>query len=614
MLGGYAGKILRVNLTKKTIVTEDLPEKLIRDYIGGAGFGIKFLLDETDPNAEALGPDNKLIFAVGPFTGVDVPCASRVMITAKSPLTGAVGMTTSGGYFPAEMKFAGFDIIIIEGKSEEPAFIWINEGKASIISAKEIWGTSTPDCQQMIKDKLKDQNIRIACIGQAGENLSLMASIINEKHAAGRKGLGAVMGSKNLKAIALRGTKPVHIADNDSFKKARMTMLEEMKASPVMFTAFPKFGTSMSVDSKSALGIFPLKNYAETGEHDLTPDIGLKTSLSRNISRETCYKCPVGCAQVKLAKKQPFTGMVGMPEYETYYSFGGTTMVDNIDAVIAADRICDDLGMDTISVGVAIGFAMELMEKGILTKADTDGIDLSFGNAEAMVEVVRKIGFREGIGDLLADGVKAAAQKIGGGAEKYAMHVKGLELPAYDVRGAKAHALNFATSYTGADHNRGFAVQELVSIPIPFPVEDRFSTVRKAELTKWNQDVRAACCDSAPMCCFVLDAAVAGICLENTANLLTSITGLDFSPEEVYTVGERCTNAARLFNLRAGFKQADDDLPVRLKTEAIKAGASKGAIVPREELEGMLDEYYQLRGWTKEGIPTQEKLHELGLD
>jgi aldehyde:ferredoxin oxidoreductase len=303
---------------------------------------------------------------------------------------------------------------------------------------------------------------------------------------------------------------------------------------------------------------------------------------------------------------------MSIPEYETYYSLGGTVMVDNIDAVIAADKLCDEYGLDTMSVGATIAFAMELTEKGIITKEDSDGIDLSFGNAGAMVEFIKKIAFRDGFGDILADGAKKAASKIGKGSEKYAMHVKGLELPAYDVRGAKAHGLNYATSYTGADHNRGYAFQEIFSIPVPYAV-DRFAAEGKGKLTKWNQDTRFVCTDCAPMCGFLLDMAVPGICMENTADLVSAATGLEFTPEDVYKVGERCNNTAKLFNVKAGFTRADDDLPERLKTEPLKAGGAKGAVIPQAELDLMLDEYYEARGWTKDGVPTEEKLKELGL-
>jgi aldehyde:ferredoxin oxidoreductase len=288
--------------------------------------------------------------------------------------------------------------------------------------------------------------------------------------------------------------------------------------------------------------------------------------------------------------------------------------VDNIDAIIAADRLADELGLDTISAGVTIAFAMELFERGLLSRKDTGGLELKFGNHEAMITLLRLMAFREGIGDLLADGSKAAAEKIGKDSQQYAMHVKGLELPAYDVRGAKAHGLNYATSYTGADHNRGYAFQEIFGIPVPNEV-DRFAAEGKGKLTKWNQDVRSATCDAPTMCAFLLDMAVPAIATQNTADLMEAVTGLVFTAEEVEKVGERINNLARAFNVREGFSRDDDTLPQRLMTEPLKAGASKGQVISKEDLKLMLDEYYTARGWDiRTGVPTRKKLKELGLE
>ena len=333
------------------------------------------------------------------------------------------------------------------------------------------------------------------------------------------------------------------------------------------------------------------------------------------MGAEACYNCPVGCSQIKLAKTGSYAGILTEgPEFETMFSFGGATGVENFDAVIAADRLADELGLDTISSGVTIAFAMELYEKGILSKEDTGGLELNFGNDEAMLAIIQQMAYREGIGDLLADGTKAAAEKIGKGSEKYAMHVKGLELPAYDVRGAKAHGLGYATSFTGADHCRGYAFQEIFGTPVPREV-DRFAVEGKGELTKWNQDIRTATTDAPTMCAFLLDMAVVDIATENTAALMEAVTGLKLTPEEVMQVGERINNLARAFNVREGFTRADDTLPERLLTEPLKAGASKGHFISKEELAQMLDEYYAARGWdVKTGAPTSEKLSELGLD
>ncbi|MGD9576849.1 MAG: aldehyde ferredoxin oxidoreductase family protein [Syntrophorhabdus sp.] len=612
--GGYAGKILRINLTNKTSKEERLPLEVAKDFIGGAGLGIKYLFDEVKPGTDALGPDNKLIFAPGPFTGTSIPCASRMSVVGKSPLTGAIGMALTGGYFPAELKFAGWDAVIIEGKAEKPTWISIKDNTVRFHDAGGLWGTMTFDCQQMIKDNLNDQNTRVICIGPAGERLSKIACIINERRAAGRKGLGAVMGSKNLKAIAVRGAGKVAIASEEKYKTARSEMLKAFKESPVLYSAFSPAGTPMVVDLTGALGILSAKNWSATGEFVPVEQLGLDAQNTRKIGKEHCYDCPVGCSQMKLAKTGPYAGILTEgPEFETIYSFGTETGIANLDAVIAADRLADELGLDSMSAGVTIGFAMELFEKGILTEADTGGLELKFGNDQAMMTLLRMMAYREGIGDILADGTRTAAKKIGKGSEKYAMHIKGLELPAYDVRGAKAHGLNYATAYTGADHNRGYAFQEIFGIPVPWEV-DRLAIEGKGKLTKWNQDVRAATCDCATMCAFMLDTALPATSTQNTSALMEAVTGLIFTPEEVQKVGERLNNLAKAFNTREGFTRADDTFPERLMTEPLKGGGSKGQLISKEDLKKMLDEYYTERGWDPQtGVPTRAKLEELGL-
>ncbi len=371
----------------------------------------------------------------------------------------------------------------------------------------------------------------------------------------------------------------------------------------------------MVVDHTCHMGIFPTKNYTATGEFDPIEKIGVEVQTSRTVAKEHCYGCPVGCSQVKLAKTGNYAGTLSEgPEFEAMYSFGGVTGVENIDAIIAADRLADEMGFDTMSSGVSIAFAMELYEKGILTKEDTNGIELNFGNDKAMMTILHQMSYREGLGGILADGTKIAAQKIGKGSEKYAMHVKGLELPAYDVRGAKAHGLNYATSFTGADHCRGYAFQEVFGIPIPKEV-DRFAADGKGELTKWNQDIRTAVTDAPTMCGFIFDMAVVGIAAQNTADLMEAVTGIAYTPDDVLSVGERINNLARAFNVREGFTRADDTLPERLLTEPIPGGASKGHYITKEELKQMLDEYYTARGWDMEsGSPSREKLTALNLE
>ncbi len=611
--GGYTGKVLRVDLTNKTYSEEPLPAETARDFIGGAGFTVKYLFDEVPADCDPLGPENKLIFAPGPFTGTKIPCASRMAINAKSPLTGAMGVGLTGGHFPVEMKRAGYDVIIVEGVAERPTYLWIKDGKVAFRSAEELWGMQSTDAQQTIKDKLHDQNVRISCIGPAGEKLSRLACIVNERRVVGRRGLGAVMGAKNLKAIALRGDLQTAIADEDRFKAARKRMLDAMKKSPVLYSEFAHEGTSGNVENCTALGIFPSNNWQTTGDEKYAGTIGGGAIATRGAGRTACAECPVACSQMRLAQAGPYSGiMTEGPEYETLYSFGGTTGVTDPDAIIAADRAADEYGLDTMSAGVTIAFAMELFERGIITTEDTGGIELRFGNHEAMVELIHLMGEREGFGDVLADGVRIAAERIGRGSEKYAMHVKGLELPAYDVRGAKGHGLGYATSYTGADHNKGYAIQEIFGLPFPYPV-DRFEVKGKGALTMWNQDARTSVGDCPTMCIFMLDTSVAPFLFENTAGLMVGTTGLPFTADDVQRVGERVNNLARAFNTLAGLTRADDDLPERLKTEPIPQGPAKGHMIPQADLDLMLDEYYEARGWTPDGVPTRAKLEELRL-
>lgn len=606
--GGYQGKVLRVNLSTRTSCEEDLDPSLARKFVGGAGFGIKWLFDEVDPQTDPLGQDNKLVFAPGPLTGTDAPCASRMSVAAKSPLTGTVAVCMTGGFFPAELKFAGYDALIVEGKAENPVFISIHKGKVAIRPAQHLWGLTSNDCEHLLKEQLGDHNYRVACIGPAGERLVRMACIMNERRTAGRKGLGAVMGSKNLKAIAVRGHKEVRVADPAAFTQAKQFFLRKMKESPALYPEFSQHGTPATVDITCALGIYPAKNFTETGVFEPLEKLGAAANAAKKVGREHCYVCPVSCSQVKLAGSDgPYAGAMSVPEFETLYAFGGQTGVDNLDAIIAADRLCDEYGIDTISTGVTIGFAMELYERGILTRAETDGLDLRFGNHQAMVEMVKRIAFRQGLGDVLADGVRLAAQRIGKDSHKYALHVKGLELPGYDVRGAKAHGLNLATSFNGADHNKGYAYQEIFGIPAPRPF-DRLAVEGKGWLTKWNQDIRIVTCDCATMCAFLMDMAVPDAALENSAGLLHGATGMDFTPEEVWRVGERVQNLARVFNIRAGIAAEQDTLPERLMTEKIRAGGSKGSVTTREQLQEMLGEYYSERGWTVAGVPTRQKL------
>jgi len=609
--GGWFGKLLRINLTEQTTKVEEIDPAVLYKFVGGAALGAKILYDKVPPGIDPLSPENKLIFAVGPLTGTETPCASRLNLTTKSPLTGALANSLSGGFFPVEMKWTGFDAIIIEGKSPEPVYLLVKDEKVEIKKAARYWGLHTQDTQTYLKEDLNDHNIRIACIGPAGENLSLMSCIINECRAMGRKGVGAVMGSKNLKAIAVRGTGEVPIANPKKFKETIKEFLKHLRESELVYPVFSKTGSSLAVGATSALGFFPAKNWQDTGVEDLAPYLDSNVFAQYGQTRNSCYRCPVACSQVRMVKKGPYEGIsTEGPEYETIYALGSVLGIKDPPFIIAADRLCDELGLDTISAGVTIGMAMELYEKGIFTS--TNGLELKFGNQDSVLTFLRMIAYKEGFAKIFADGAKKAGQAIGKGAEYYAMEVKGLELPAYDVRGAKAHGVNYATAYTGADHNRGYAAQEVFGIPIPYPVE-RLEIKGKGILAKWNQDF-CGCYDVATLCEFPTQMGLMPIAQKITADLLSDATGWDFTEQSVWQLGERLNNLCRMFNVREGFSRKDDCLPRRLMEEPIKDGLSKGEMISQQELDFMLDEYYEARGWDKNGIPTPAKLHELGLE
>lgn len=611
MNGGWFGKLLRVNLSSQTSVVEDIPEDVLKTYVGGATLGAKLLYDELAAGIDPLSPENKLIYTTGPLTGTDSPCASRLNIATKSPLTGTVTNSLSGGYFPVEFKWTGFDVVIIEGKAAEPVYLVIRDGKVSFYSAKKLWGLSTFDTQLLIKEKLKDQAVRISCIGPAGENLSMMAAIINEARAAGRKGVGAVMGSKNLKAVVVRGTTPVPIADPDVFKSGVRRVLKGLKASPMAYPVFSKAGSVCASEPVCAVGCLPSNNWQNDKDIDWVECIGSKGLEETDQNVNPCYRCPVACSQVRMARRGKYAGMMTEgPEFETVYSLGSNLGITDPNAIIVGDRLCDELGLDTISAGVCIGMAMELVEKGLLE--DQDGLGLRFGNDDASMRMLRDMAHRQGqMGQLFADGTKRAAEKLGEAFMHYSIQVKGLELPAYDVRGFKAHGLNYATCYTGADHNKGYSIQEVFGTPVPHPVE-RLDLEGKGKLTKFNQDF-AGLFDTLTFCEFPA-IFIPDIFQEVAAEMLTGATGLTFSAQDMWDVGERLNNLCRMFNLREGFSRKDDTLPARLMTEPLKFGLSKGEKISQEDLDFMLDEYYAARGWTKDGTPTPEKLAELQLD
>lgn len=598
---GWIGKILRVDLTKGESKVEELDPKLGAKFIGGRGLGSKILSDEIDPKVDPFSPNNKLIMATGPLTGTGASAAGRYMVITKAPLTGTIACSNSGGHFGAELKFAGFDLIIFEGKAKEPVYLYIEDGKVEIRDAKSIWGKTTHETTDQILSET-DMDARVACIGPAGEKLVRYACVINDKHrAAGRSGVGAVMGSKNLKAVAVKGSGSITIANKEVFRKVTLDVFQKVKANPVTSTGLPTYGTAVLVNIINASGILPTRNFNEgvfEGAEKISGETIVDDILVRN---RACFSCPIACGRVVRVTNPKYECFGEGPEYESDWSMGACCGIDNLDAIAKGNYLCDTLGFDPISAGVTIACGMELFEKGIISTKEV-GRSLNFGDADAMVEMIRAIGYREGFGDALAEGSYRLAERYGH--PEYSMSVKKQEFPAYDGRGVQGMGLQYATSNRGACHVRGYLISpEILGSPQKL---DPFETEEKAGWVKAFQDLTAVV-DSAGLCLFNTFAFGGPEILE----YLKAATGIEMSLEELMKAGERIWNLEKVFNLKAGITGKDDRLPDRLTKEPMPSGPAKGKVV---ELGKMLPEYYELRGWDKEGVPTKERLKELGLE
>ena len=597
---GWLGKILRVNLTKGETKTEEMDKDLAAKFVGGRGLGSKIFCDEVNPQMDPFSSDNKLIMATGPLTGTSASASGRYMVVTKSPLTGTIASSNSGGHFGAELKYAGFDLIVIEGKAKDPVYLFVEDGKAELRDAKHIWGKTTHETTDQILSET-DMDARVACIGPAGEKLVRFACIINDKHrAAGRSGVGAVMGSKNLKAVAVKGSGSVTVANKDAFRKATLDRFQKIKASVVTSQGLPKYGTAVLINVINQHGILPTKNFREgvfEGAEKISGETMAEEILIRN---RACFSCPIACGRVTRVTNPKYGYFGEGPEYEPDWALGACCGVDNLEAIGKANYLCDTLGLDSISAGVTIACGMELFEKGIITAKEV-GRSLYFGDADAVVEMIRATGYREGFGNLLAEGSYRLAEKFGH--PEYSMSVKKQEFPAYDGRGVQGMGLQYATSNRGACHVRGYMISpEILGVPQKL---DPFETEEKAGWTKTFQDLTAVV-DSAGLCLFNTFAFGGPEILE----YLKAATGIEISLDEMMKAGERIWNLERLFNLKSGLTGKDDRLPDRIVKEPMPGGPAKGKVV---ELDKMLPEYYSLRGWDKEGVPTKEKLKELGL-
>ena len=601
MLGGYTGRLLKVNLSRGSARVEELREGLLRALIGGKGLGVWLLLKDLGPRADPLGPENEIAFLTGPANATAIPGASRLACVFKSPLTGIWGESYCGGSIAPELKAAGFDAVAITGRAREPVMLVVEDGKAEIRPAKDIWGLDTFEAEDAIKEEL-GEGFKVLCIGPAGEKLVKFACICHSKgRQLGRCGGGAVMGSKRLKAIAVHGTGEVDVAKPEEVRELAREIAG--KAKEILYS-LTKYGTPAIMARTNATETLPTRNWLE-GSFPGYEKIGHKAMKARLVvASKACKGCPVACGKLSEVREGPYAGCrVEGPEYETLFALGPLCYNDSLEAVAKLNELCDRLGLDTISTGNVLAFAMECYEKGLIGPEDTGGLELRFGNHEAMVGAVERIAAREGwLFDALAEGIARAAKVIGNEAEKLAVHVKGLEPPGYDPRGLKGVALAYAVSARGACHLRHVTYRPNLTGQHPFKPGvsvDRFSYEGQAEMVVELEDFYAAV-DSMVLCRFLCLPTIGPVLWEELTAIYSATTGLDIKPADLRAIGARINDLVRAFNVREGVSRADDTLPDRFFEHPIA-----GQVVDRAAFERMLDEYYALRGWDEQGRPRE---------
>ena len=611
----WARRILRVNLSDGSCKEEATNMDWAQQYLGQRGLATKYMTEEVDPKVDPLSPDNKLIIATGPLTGTVASTGGRWSVITKSPLTGGIACSNSGGFFGGELKMAGWDMIIFEGKSPKPVYLHISDDAYELLPAEDLWGKSVWQTEPAIKQKHGDPETKVCSIGPAGERGVLFASVVNDlDRAAGRSGVGTVMGSKNLKAVAVRGTKGVQVADAQAFMKATMDGKKVLADNEVTGKGLPTYGTQVLMNVINETGALPTRNFRDVqfegankigGEAMNEPDESGHVNLVRGAA---CFACTIACQRVSKINKDHWTvkdrpeyqGESGGLEYENAWSLGAATGVDDLNAITFANFLCNEYGMDPISFGATVAAAMELFDVGAISEKEV-GYSLTFGDAEALVKLTEETGKGEGFGKEMAQGSKRLCEKYGH--PEFSMTVKSQEFPAYDARGIQGMGLAYATSNRGACHLRGYTVaSEVLGIP---EKTDPLSSEGKAGLVKAFQDATAVV-DSAGLCLFTTFAWG----MPDIQPQIQSACEGDFSVDDLMAIGERIWNLERKFNLAAGWSSKDDTLPKRLLTEAAKTGPAKGKV---SELDKMLPQYYEIRGWSKEGVPTDETMQRLGL-
>ena len=599
MLGGYTGHLLRVDLSEKRLEVEELREDVLKALVGGKGLGAWLLYRELRPRIDSLGPENEIAFLTGPVSATGIPGASRLACVFKSPLTGIWGESYCGGFVAPELKKAGFDAVVVRGRSDEPIVLVIEDGHAELRPAEDLWGLDTFETEDALKSEL-GKRFQVLCIGPAGEKLVRFACICHSKgRQLGRCGAGAVMGSKRLKAIAIRGTGSVEVARPREVEDLARELRERARDTLV---GLSEYGTPAIMASTNAKKVFPTRNWTE-GSFPGFEKINAKAMKKRVVvASKACLGCPVACGKISEVREGPYAGArVEGPEYETLFALGALCYNDCLEAIVALNELCDRLGLDTISTGNALAFAMECYERGLVGPEQTGGLQLRFGDHETMVEAVKRIAMRDGpFFSLLADGVARASKALGRGAEEIAIHVKGLEPPGYDPRGLKGVALAYAISVRGACHLRHVAYRPNLTGQHPFKPGvriDRLSYDGQAEVVVELEDFYALV-DSMVLCRFLCLPTIGPVLWEELSAIYSATTGLDKKPEELRRTGALINDIVRAFNIREGVSRKDDTLPKRFFKHPIA-----GEVIDSERFERMLDEYYALRGWDEEGRP-----------
>lgn len=627
-MNGWMGTILRVDLCSGKVTKETLEDEFASTYIGGRGFNSKVLYDEVKPGTDPLGPYNKLILGVGPCNGTLVPASSRFTITAKSPLSGFIGDSNSGGSLGARLKYAGYDMVIVEGKAKEPVYLWIDDDKVELRDAEQVWGKTVEATRRALEREIGDPDISTVIIGPAGENLVKFACIVADLgRAAGRAGMGAVMGSKRLKAIVVRGTKGVKVAERKELEEVTRLVYQGWRENEEVSKAIGSLGTLAYTQLvNDFFGSLPTRNFREGTFNYVESILPELVAQDYFLKMTGCFLCPVPCDPIYVIDKGRFAGTWGAGlQASVYWWFSSFLGVSDLEFTVRASALSNDNGLDAIDTGGVIAFAIECFEKGLLTEKDTGGLRLEWGNGDSILKLMDMIIHRRGIGDLFADGVRKASEEIGKGCAEYAMHVKGLGLDGIDPRGHKGWALGYAIAARGADHCRTNVKAELSFPPGALGFDTVLGEVRgepekqvdpltekgKGHMVKWYEDVRAFenCME---ICQFILRVYPRGTRIPQIyARLYNAVTGSDLTEKDLLHIGERIVNLERAFNVREGLTRKDDSLPDRFLKEPMPSGPSKGQVV---DLEVMLDEYYRLRGWYKDsGVPTREKLEALNL-